>query len=276
MIVAVKRELQLALILAIVGGLLTTIAFVMAFTTASMQHHNTVVNAPGFIDTVYELAPPQLQPNPPDGTVNYHNPWFSQKIFYFHVPLAQLSLLVFTIAAIFAGLFLKFRDPKYDIRSRIGMETTLLFTIGTMISGSMWTRASWINSWGELGRVLLSEPRLVTYTVMLMFVVAYFVLRKSVEEEEKRAVYSAVFTILAWIIVPFSFAYTRLTQEHTAHPTDVLQQGMDTSNLIPFIIAIIGMMAFGYAIYVLRVAEERKRAQLALIKEDIEDKLADL
>ncbi|MCL2680396.1 MAG: cytochrome c biogenesis protein [Coriobacteriia bacterium] len=271
-----RTELKIALVLAIVGGVLTTAAFVMAFTTAAMQHHNTVVNAPGFIDTVYEIAPPQLQPNPPDGTVNYHNPWFSQKIFYFHVPIAQLSLLVFALAALFAGMFLKTRDPKYDIRSRIGMETTLIFTIGTMISGSMWTRASWISSWGEMGRVLLSEPRLVTYTVMLMFVVAYFVLRKSVEDEEKRASYSAVFTILAFLIVPFSFAYTRLTQQIQAHPTDVLQQGMDTSNLIPFIVAIIGMMALGYAIYILRVAEEKKRAQLEHIKEDIEDKLATL
>jgi heme exporter protein C len=270
-----QRELQIAIVLAVIGGLLTTLAFVMAFTTANMQWHNTVVNAPGFIsDTVVPLAPPELQPT--DGSVNYRNPWFSQKIFYFHVPIAQLSLLVFTLAAAFAAAFLKTRNPNYDLRSRIGMETTLLFTLGTMISGSLWTRAAWINSWGELGHVLLSEPRLVTYTVMLMFVVAYFVLRKSVDGEEKKATYSAVFAILAWIIVPFSFVYTRITQEAQAHPTDALNPGMDTSNLIPFIIAIFGMMMLGYAIYILRVAEEKKRAQLAAIKEDIEDALADV
>jgi len=270
-----RKELQIAVVLAIIGGVLTTIAFVMAFTTANMQYYNTTVNAPGFVDTVVPLADPQFQPQPPDGTVNYLNPWFSQKIFYFHVPVAQLSLLVFTLAAIFAGFFLKTRNPNYDLRSRIAMETTLLFTIATMISGSMWTRASWINSWGELGPVLLSEPRLVTYTVMLIFVVAYFVLRKSVEDAEKQATYGAVFAILAWVTVPFSFLYTRITQEVQAHPTDALNPGMDTSNLIPFVIAIVGMMMLGYAIYTLRVIEEKKRVQVETIKEKIEDALAD-
>ncbi|MCL2438062.1 MAG: cytochrome c biogenesis protein [Coriobacteriia bacterium] len=270
------REIQIAIVLAVIGGILTTIAFVMAFTTANMQYHTTTVNVPGFVhDTRVPLAPPEFQPQPPDGTVNYHNPWFSQKIFYFHVPIAQLSLLVFTLAAIFSVLFLRTKDPNYDLRSRVAMETTLLFTLGTMISGSLWTRASWINSWGELFGTLLSEPRLVTYSVMLMFVVAYFVLRRSVSGEEKRATYSAVFSILAWIIVPFSFIFTRVTNQVQAHPTDALNPGMDTSNLIPFIICIFGMMMLGYAIYTLRVREEKKRAQIEAIKEDIEDALAD-
>jgi len=274
--ITLKRELQIAIVLAIIGGILTTVAFVMAFTTANMQYHNTTVNLPGFVtDTRVPLAAPEFQPQPPDGTVNYLNPWFSQKIFYFHVPIAQLSLVVFSLAAIFAGVFLKTRDPNWDLRSRIGMEVTLLFTLGTMISGSMWTRASWINSWGELFGMLLSEPRLVTYSVMLMFVVAYFVLRRSVDGDEKKATYSAVFALLAWIIVPFSFIFTRVTNVTQAHPTDALNPGMDSTNLIPFIICIFGMMMVGYAINILRVAEEKKRAQLDAIKEDIEDALAD-
>jgi len=271
-----KREMQIAIALAIVGGLLTTVAFVMAFTSANMQYHNTTINVPGFVqDTRVPLAAPEFQPQPPDGTVNYLNPWFSQKIFYFHVPIAQLSLVIFTLAAIFAVAFLRTKDPNYDLRSRIAMETTLLFTIGTMISGSLWTRASWISSWGELGGILLSEPRLVTYTVMLMFVIAYFVLRRSVDGEEKKATYSAVFSILAWIIVPFSFIFTRVTNQVQAHPTDALNPGMDATNLIPFIICIFGMLMLGYAIYTLRVHEEKKRMQLEVIKEDIEDALSD-
>ena len=269
-----KKELQIAIVLAIIGGILTTVAFVMAFTTANVQYATKTVPVEGFItDTRVPLAPPEFQEA--DGMVRYHVPWFSQKIFYFHVPIAQLSLVVFSLAAIFAGIFLKTRDPNWDLRSRIGMEVTLLFTLGAMISGSMWTRASWIDSWGELFPMLLSEPRLVTYSVMLMFVVAYFVLRRSVDGDEKKATYSAVFALLAWIIVPFSFIFTRMTNQVQAHPTDALNTGMDSTNLIPFIICIFGMMMVGYAINILRVAEEKKRAQLEAIKEDIEDALAD-
>ncbi|MCL2402834.1 MAG: cytochrome c biogenesis protein [Coriobacteriia bacterium] len=269
-----KRELQITIVLAIFGAILTTAAFVMAFTSANMQYHDTTVTVDYLLeDKGALLAPPAQQVGVDEGFV-YITPWFSQKIFYFHVPIAQLSLVVFSLAAIFGIIFLRTRNPNYDLRSRIAMETTLIFTLGTMITGSLWTRASWLNSWGELGSTLLSEPRLVTYTVMLMFVVAYFVLRKSVEGEEKKATYSAVFAILAWIIVPFSFLYTRLTQEAAAHPTDAVNTGMDPSNLLPFIVCIFGMMMLGYAIYILRVAEEKKRTQLEEIKETIEDSLS--
>jgi len=265
------QELKIAIVLAILGGILTTVAFVMAFTTANMQYHDFTVNLPTFQtnpETRIPLATPEFQPQPPDGTVNYLNPWFSQKIFYFHVPVAWLSLMMFTLSAIFAAIFLKTRNPKSDLRSRIGMETTLIFTLGTMISGSMWTRAAWVNSWGEMAGKLLSEPRLVTYTVMLMFVVAYFVLRRSVDGEEKKATYGAVFTLLAWLIVPFSYAFTRLTQ-HTipqAHPADALNTGMDPSNLLPFIVCIFGMSMLGYAIYTLRVQKKRNVCSLRSLK----------
>jgi heme exporter protein C len=262
---SVKRQLQVAIILAIVGGVLTTAAFLMAFTTARVQTFGTI-DAPAAVETTYPPAPAAMQPT--DGTgVRYQRPWLSQKIFYFHVPIAEASFLVFTLAAIFAVLFLVKRKQSYDTRSRIGMETTLVFTIGTMITGVMWTRASWLTNWSQLGREMLSEPRLATYTIMLVFVIAYFVLRNSVEDPERRAVYSAVFTIIAWIDAPISFFITRMVPSN--HPI-VFQSGMDTTNLIPFIIAQIGMLMLGYAIYALRVAEESSRDTLTVLKEQLE------
>ena len=260
-----KKQLKIALILVLVGGLLTTVAFVMAFTTASVQGFG-LYNSPSHIDSTF-LAPPGEQPA--DGTVNYMRPWFSQKIFYFHVPVAEASFLVFTFAAAYAVLFLIKRKKDYDTRSRIGMEATLVFIIATMVTGSFWTVASWLGGdWTRLGRELLSEPRLATYSVMLIFVIAYFVLRNSVEDEERRAVYAAAFAILAWINAPISFFVTRLVDSR--HPV-VFQSGMDTSNLMPFIVAQIGMLMLGYAIYTLRVSEESMRDKLALIKEEIEE-----
>jgi hypothetical protein len=45
---------------------------------------------------------------------------------------------------------------------------------------------------------------------------------------------------------------------------------MDTSNLIPFIIAQIGMLMVGYAIYVMRMSEERLSERLDVAKEALE------
>ena len=248
------KQIKIAIALVIVGGLLTTAAFFMAFYTAEVQTFGfaTLDKA---VDTVYPLAPADMQPT--DGSINYQRPGFAQKIFYFHVPIAEASFLVFTIAMVFAVLFLRKRRKSYDTKSRIAMETALIFVVATMITGDIWTKASW-GVWWEW------EPRLTTYLIMMLLMIAYFVLRNSIEDEERRATYSAVFAIVAWIDAPISFFITRLIP--STHPV-VFQSGMAMSILIPFIIAQIGMLMIGYAIYVLRVGEEDLRSRLEIAKE---------
>lgn len=252
------KQIKIAIALVIVGGLLTTAAFFMAFYTAEVQTFGfaTLEKA---VDTVYPLAPADMQPT--DGSINYQRPGFAQKIFYFHVPIAEASFLVFTIAMVFAVLFLRKRRKSYDTKSRIAMETALIFVIATMITGDIWTKASW-GVWWEW------EPRLTTYLIMMLLMIAYFVLRNSIEDEERRATYSAVFAIVAWIDAPISFFITRLIP--STHPI-VFKSGMAPSILIPFIIAQIGMLMIGYAIYVLRVGEEDLRTRLEIAKEAIEN-----
>ena len=252
------KQIKIAITLVVVGGLLTTAAFFMAFYTAEVQTFGfaTLEKA---VDTVYPLAPADMQPT--DGTINYQRPGFAQKIFYFHVPIAEASFLVFTIAMVFAVLFLRKRRKSFDTKSRIAMETALIFVVATMITGDIWTKASW-GVWWEW------EPRLTTYLIMMLLMIAYFVLRNSIEDEERRATYSAVFAIVAWIDAPISFFITRLIP--STHPI-VFKSGMAPSILIPFIIAQVGMLMIGYAIYVLRVGEEDLRSRLEIVKEAIEN-----
>ena len=251
------KQIKIAIALVIVGGLLTTAAFFMAFYSAEVQTFGfaTLNKA---VDTVYPLAPANMQPT--DGSINYQRPGFAQKIFYFHVPIAEASFLVFTIAAVFAILFLRKRRKSYDTKSRIAMETALIFVIATMLTGDIWTRASW-GVWWEW------EPRLTTYLIMMLLMIAYFVLRNSIEDEERRATYSAVFAIVAWIDAPISFFITRLIP--STHPI-VFKSGMAPSILIPFIIAQVGMLMIGYAIFILRVGEEDMRNRLDIAKEALE------
>jgi heme exporter protein C len=171
---------------------------------------------------------------------------FSQKIFYFHVPVAEASFLVLLIAAYFSVRFLMTKRNDYDTKAKVAMEVALVFTTLTMITGVLWTKASW-NVWWEW------EPRLTTYFIMLLLIIAYFVLRNSIEDDERRATYAAVFAIIAAIDAPISFMITRLIPSN--HPV-VFTSGFATSNLVPFIVAQIGMLLIGYAIYVMRMSEE--------------------
>jgi heme exporter protein C len=247
------KQIRIALWLAIVGGVMTTVAFLMSFFTAEVQLFGTV-SLPQQIKTAYPLLGTDA------AGFMYGRPWFSQKIFYFHVPFAEASFLVFTVAAYFAIRFLMTRDRAYDTKSRVAMEVSLLFVILTLITGDLWTKASW-GVWWEW------EPRLTTYFIMTLLMIAYFVLRNSLEDEERRAVYASVYGIMAWITAPISFFITRVIPSD--HPV-VFKSGMAPSNLAPFIVAQLGMLMIGYAVYVIRVREEAMRERLDVIKDSLE------
>jgi heme exporter protein C len=247
------KQISIAIWMAIVGGVMTTVAFLMAFFTAEVQVFGTVT-LPQQIQTAFPLLGSDAS------GFTYGRPWFSQKIFYFHVPFAEASFLVFTVAAYFAVRFLMTRRKEYDTKSRVAMEATLIFVVATMIMGDLWTKASW-GVWWEW------EPRLTTYFIMTLLIIAYFVLRNSIEDEERRAVYASVFAIIAWIDAPISFFITRLIPSD--HPV-VFKSGMAPSNLVPFIVAQVGMLLIGYAVYVVRLREEQMRERLEVVKESLE------
>jgi len=248
------KQLRTSIVLLVVGGLLTTFDLIWAFWQSTVPSFGTVT-----LSKAVSTARPFLAQTAQG--YEYGRAWFSQKIFYFHVPVAEASFLVFGVAGFFAIRFLMTRRKDYDTKSRIAMETTLLFVILTMITGDLWTKASW-NVWWQW------EPRLTTYFIMTLLVIAYFVLRNSVEDEERRAVYAAVFCIIAFIDAPISFLITRLIPSD--HPVVFTEGGLDANQLIPFIVGQIGMLMIGYAIYSMRMHEERLQERLAIAKESLE------
>lgn len=191
---------------------------------------------------------------------SYGRPDWGQKIFYFHVPVAEISFLVFGFAAFYSIRFIMTRKREYDTRARISMEVTLLFVLLTMATGILWTRAAW-GVWWEW------EPRLTTYFIMTLLVVAYFVLRNSVEDEERRALYAAAFSILGFIDAPISFFITRLIPSN--HPV-IERGGLEPPMLVSFIVAQIGMLLLGYAIYQLRMGEMLLRDRIEQAKTQLE------
>lgn len=216
------------------GGLLTSAAFFMTFFWADSP--------------VY-----------PDGRVD-----FAQKIFYFHVPVAEASFLVFFFTFFYGIQFLRKRDKVYDTKAKVATEVTLMFVILTMATGILWTKAEWGVWW-------VWEPRLTTYFIMTLLVIGYFVLRSSVEDEERRAVYAAVFGIIAFIDAPLSFSITRWYR--SVHPVVFAggeNSGLEPPMLITFIVAQIGMLMLGYAIYQLRMREERVAERVEALKQSVE------
>ena len=114
---------------------MTTVAFLMAFFTAEVQQLRR-----GHAAEPHRHGRSRCSGRTPTAST-YGRPWFSQKIFYFHVPVAEASFLVFIVAAYFARPLPDDAATRSTTRSRaIAMEVTLLFVILTLITGDLWTR----------------------------------------------------------------------------------------------------------------------------------------
>jgi len=184
---------------------------------------------------------------------------YSQKILYFHAPIATAALLAFGVAFVAAVLFLRSQDPKWDRLGVVSVRVGLLFSVLVMATGMIWGKAAWGVWWAW-------EPRLTTFLLVCFLYAAYFVLRSVVEEEQRRATYAAVFAIIAFIDVPITYLSTRLLPEGL-HPV-VLGPGgggMPGNMLVSFMISMFGMMLLLAALI---------RRDLGI--EDLKERVADL
>ncbi|MCL2768880.1 MAG: cytochrome c biogenesis protein [Solirubrobacterales bacterium] len=145
---------------------------------------------------------------------------FLQKIFYVHVPLAIVALCGFVAGGVLAIQHLRTHDPRWDARSYVAIHMSLIFAVGTLITGSIWAKGSWGHWW------VWSEPTLVSFLIVFLLYATYQPLRFAIEDPERQARYASVFAIAAGAFVPMNFIAVRLSTAYL-HPR-VLG---DTSNL---------------------------------------------
>jgi len=84
--------------------------------------------------------------------------------------------------------------------------------VAAIISGSLWAKPAWNTYWTW-------DPRLTTYTIVLLLYIAYFMLRGAIDEPSRRARMAAVYGIFAFLSVPLTFMSIRWW--NTIHPVIV-------------------------------------------------------
>ena len=227
--------------------MLTTVGFILAFTTAG------VVIGAG-VDGV-ELIGGQMISN---------QLLFSQKIFYFHMPVACTSFIVLAFMAFFCIRFLMTRDYRYDMRARIATEIGLVLVLCTMFSGEMWERFEWGVWWTW-------EPRLTTYFILTLMVIAYFILRAAIDDPERRALYSSVYGLIMFVDVPISFMITRLVPS-SVHPVIFrTDSGLSPDMLLPMLLVMFGMFCVAFGLFRLRLRSEVLAERLEAIKRQFDE-----
>lgn len=188
----------------------------------------------------------------------------SQKIFYLHVPVAIASFVMMAIAAFYGIRFLATKRQQCDLRSKTAMQVTLVFIVATMISGDLWTRFEWGLWW-------VWEPRLTTYFILMLLVIAYFILRNAIDDPERRARFSAIFGVVAFIDAPISFMITRLVPS-SVHPVVFrTDSGLPPAMLVPFLMGMAGMLMVAFGLYLLACRVNGDACRVEELKERLEE-----
>ncbi|KAA0258884.1 cytochrome C assembly protein [Deferribacter autotrophicus] len=138
-----------------------------------------------------------------------------QKIFYFHVASAWIAFFAFFITFLFSIIVLINEKKIYDEIASSSAEIGIIFCTIVLITGPIWAKPVWGVWWTW-------DPRLTTTLVLWFIYVGYLMLRKFVEEDDKKAKFSAVVGIIGFIDVPIVFMSIRWWR--TIHP-NVLQKG---------------------------------------------------
>lgn len=124
------------------------------------------------------------------------------RIFYIHVPTAWNGLMLLTAAFVCAVMYLLKGDLMWDDRLEASMEAGVVLSALLTIQGSIWARPTWGVWWNW-------DPRLTTTAILVFAFAGILALRQSLKEPRRRAMVSAVATIVAAADVPLVYFSVR-------------------------------------------------------------------
>lgn len=168
---------------------------------------------------------------------------------YFHVGMWFSMLALWGGSAWFALLQLRTGDSKSDLKSNAAAEVGFVFGILGLLTGMLWAQFTW-------GKFWVNDPKLNGTAMSLLMYLAYFVLRSSVDDPNRRARLSAVYNLFAFVLmIVFIQVLPRFTD--SLHPGNggnpaFSQYDLDSGMRTVFYPAMIGWILLGYWILDLR------------------------
>ena len=164
----------------------------------------------------------------------------SQRIFYIHVPIALTAYFCFGLGALKALLLLWRGDSRYDLESYVAVHQGTIFGALTLVTGSIWAKASWGVWWDW------SSNQLVLFLVLFLFYCAYF----------------------GVVLIPVSFLAIRLAEDFI-HPTVFTRDGpqMTGTMFATFCVSWAAVTLLAFVLYRVELVGKRLDVDLRELRE---------
>lgn len=155
------------------------------------------------------------------------------RIIYFHIPAAWVSVLAFFACMWFSIKYLRQRKFEDDLKAAVAGQLGLIFCLVATVSGAIFAKATWGSYWNW-------DPRETSIFVLVLIYAAYFALRSAIEDFDRRGSLSAVYSIVAFITVPFLvFVVPRIPALQSLHPSDSIISSSGKLNMDPKMLTVL-------------------------------------
>ena len=180
-----------------------------------------------------------------------------QRIMYVHVPTAWNWMLAVLYAFGAAIAFLFTANSKWDARLEAGLEVSTLFAFLLCCQGSIWAKPTWGVWWDW-------DPRLTSVAVLLFATLGILALRQFVDDPQRRAVWSAVATIIASVDLPI--VYFSVKWWNSLHQQQSTPQTVSSQFHLPLRLNAFGILflMIGFIMLRARIAGERLARETAM------------
>ncbi len=181
---------------------------------------------------------------------------------YFHVCMWFAMMILFIVSFVYSILYLNKANYRHDIFAKHFAAVGSFMGILGYITGMIWANYTWLTDQDQSLASVLKEPKLLGAAIALLIYGAYFVLRGSFTDIDKRARVSAVYNIFAFVMLfPSIWIIPRMVGSlhpgapgsDSGNPALNAQKDLDATMRMVFYPAVIGWVLLGTWIATLKI-----------------------
>ena len=146
------------------------------------------------------------------------------RIIYVHVPAGWIALVTFTVNAAASIQYLRKKSQNADLLAEASAKVGVVFNAISLATGMLWAKPTWGVYWSW-------DPRLSFTLIMFLTYLAYSALRRFIDDSDKRAQWSAVYGIVAFVNLPL--VYYSANWFRSLHQPHSTPQTVDSAMRLP-------------------------------------------
>ena len=186
----------------------------------------------------------------------------SMRIMYIHVPSAWFALMAYTILAGSSVLWFITRNPIFSIIARSIAQIGMIFTLISLVTGSIWGKPTWGVWW-------VWDARLTSMLLLFFLYLAYIFLWQSITNKDLASKISAALAIVGFVNIPiikFSVDWWN-TLHQPATISKLSSPSIDISMMVPLLIMTLATFLFLVTVFFIRLRIEILDNKILRIRE---------